>query len=97
MIDQHEVEVSGTGAWKNLTVVSPKGEVILEKKFYKADFGELMSDNLHGPWIDKLLERAMIRKNQTDDPDIDAESYTEVQAVAEEIMDMHEDAFKELA
>ena len=48
-------------------------------------------------WIDKLLERAMIRKNETDDPDIDAESYSEVKAVADEIMDLHEDAFKELA
>jgi hypothetical protein len=97
MIDGHEVEVSGTGAWKNLTVVSPKGEVVVEKKFYKSDFNELIDDKLHGPWIDKLLEKAMIRKNQTEDPDIDAESYTEVKAVAEEIMDMHEDAFKQLA
>ena len=96
MIDGHEVEVSGTGAWKNLTVVSTKGEVVLEKKFYKADFGALMSDNLHGPWIDKLLERAMIRKNQTEDPDINPESYSEVSAIASELMDADSDAFEHL-
>jgi len=35
----------------------------------------------------------MIRKNQTDDPDIDPESYTEVSAVASELIDADSDAF----
>ena len=96
-IDGYGIEVSGTGAWKNLIVYSPEGELIVDKKFYKADFDQLMSDDIHGPWIDKLLEKAMIRKNQTDDPDIDPESYSEVEEVAKQVMDVHSDAFEMLA
>ena len=91
------IEVSGTGAWKNLIVYSPEGELIVDKKFYKADFDQIMSDDVHGPWVDKLLEKAMIRKNQTDDPDIDPESYSEVEEVAKQVMDVHSDAFEMLA
>ena len=96
-IDGYGIEVSGSGAWKNLTVYSPEGELIVDKKFYKADFDQLMSDDIHGPWIDKLLEKAMIRKNQTDDPDIDPESYSEVEEVSKQVMDVHSDAFEMLA
>ena len=96
-IDGYAIEVSGSGAWKNLIVYSPEGELIVDKKFYKADFDQLMSDDIHGPWIDKLLEKAMIRKNQTDDPDIDPESYSEVEEVAKQVMDVHSDAFEMLA
>ena len=96
-IDGYGIEVSGTGAWKNLIVYSPEGALIVDKKFYKADFDQLMSDDIHGPWIDKLLEKAMIRKNQTDDPDIDPESYSEVEEVAKQVMDVHSDAFEMLA
>ena len=96
-IDGYGIEVSGTGAWKNLIVYSPEGELIVDKKFYKADFDQLMFDDIHGPWIDKLLEKAMIRKNQTDDPDIDPESYSEVEEVSKQVMDAHSDAFEMLA
>ena len=96
-IDGYGIEVSGSGAWKNLVVYSPEGELIVDKKFYKADFDQLMHDDIHGPWIDKLLEKAMIRKNQTDDPDIDPESYSEVEEVSKQVMDVHSDAFEMLA
>jgi len=96
-IDGYGIEVSGSGAWKNLIVYSPEGELIVDKKFYKADFDQLINDDIHGPWIDKLLEKAMIRKNQTDDPDIDPESYSEVEEVAKQVMDVHSDAFEMLA
>ena len=96
-INDHVVEVGGNGAWKHLTVYSPEGELILEKKFYKADFGSLISDGIHGPWIDKLLEKVMIRKNVTDDPDVDVESYEEIKAIHDEILENHEDAFKHLS
>ena len=96
-IDDYGIEVSGTGAWKNLTVYSPEGEIIVDKKFYKSDFDKLINDNIHGPWVDKLLEKAMIRKNQTEDPDIDPESYSEVEEVSKQVMDAHSDAFEMLA
>lgn len=95
-IDDHVVEVSGAGAWKSLCVYSAEGELIIEKKFYKADFGELLEDKVHGFWIDKLLERAMIRKNSSEDPAIDAESYVEIQEVARHVMNVHEEAFEAL-
>ena len=95
-IDDHVIEVSGAGAWKSLCVYSSEGELILEKKFYKADFDEIINDNIHGPWIEKLLESAMIRKNVTDDPAIDAESYTDVKAVHDHIMETHSEAFEML-
>jgi hypothetical protein len=95
-IDDHVVEVAGAGAWKTLHVYSPEGEAIIEKKFYKGDFDKLIDDKLHGPWIDKLLEKAMIRKNSTDDPAIDHESYVEIEEVASQVMDANSDAFEML-
>lgn len=96
-VDGYTIEVSGTGAWKLLCVVSPEGEVIVEKKFYKADFIELINSESYGPWIDKLLEKAMIRKNVEDEPDIDPESYSDIEALSNQIMDMQEDAFEQLS
>jgi hypothetical protein len=43
-----------------------------------------------------ILESAMIRKNETDDPDIDPESYTEIQEVAKQVMETHSDVFEML-
>lgn len=96
VIDKNTVEVSGSGAWKLLSVYSEDGELIVEKKFYKADFDQIISHPEYGPWVDKLLERVMIRNNETQDPDINPESYEEIKEVANQIMDTHEDAFEML-
>ena len=40
-----------------------------------------------------LLEKVMIRKNETEDPDIDPESYSEIAAVADHIIDTDDEAF----
>jgi len=97
-IENYHIEVSGTGAWKNLTVATlDTGEVIVDKKFYKADFDQIVTHPEFGQYVDMLLERAMIRKNEVDDPDIDPESYSEIQEVARHVMDVHEDAFKEIS
>ena len=93
----YQIEVSGTGAWKHLNVYDQDGEMIVDKKFYKANFDEIIDHPEFGKYIDMLLEKAMIRKNNDDEPDIDAESYEEVKAIHDEIMDIHEDAFKELS
>lgn len=56
---QVEIKVSGTQAWKELTVSDAKtGEVILEKKFYKSEFGEVMKDPQYKPFIDKVIDAA---------------------------------------
>lgn len=96
VIDGNTIEIGGSGAWKSLNVWDSNGEEILEKKFYKAEFNQIMEHPEYGPYIDALLEKAMIRKNSIDDPDIDPESYTDISAVAEHVMDFQNDAFEDL-
>jgi len=79
------LEVSGTGSWKSFTIVDEKtGEMLVEKKFYKADFNHVMNDPEYSDYIDKLLECALVRKLSVD-IDIDPESYEEVRAIAMEL------------
>jgi recombination protein RecA len=90
IIDDKQLCVSGTGAWKQFTVSDVKtGEVILDKKFHKADFHELLNSPEYGPHLDALLERVMVRKmSGSEDMLIDPESYEEVRALA---MDLEEE------
>ena len=54
------INVSGDGAWKELSVVDDKtGEVVIEKKFYKSEFGELLRDKQHGPWLMEAIDCAL--------------------------------------
>jgi recombination protein RecA len=93
-VDNYSIEISGAGAWKNLLVTTlDTGDVIAEKKFYKADFHEIISHPEYGQYVDMLLEKVMIRKNETEDPDIDPESYSEIAAVADHIIDTDDEAF----
>ena len=89
-IDGKVIEISGTGAWKKLIVFSQKtGEVLVEKKFYKSDFEEIISDPQYGPYCEALLERAMTRTmNNSQFADVDSESYEEVRSIS---MDMSAD------
>ena len=86
-IDGKEIEIKGSSAWKTLTVTdTSSGEILVEKKFYKADFGDVWKDLEYKGYIDSLLEVSMIRKLQ--DPDeafLDTESYEEVRSAAMEI------------
>ena len=96
-IGNYHIEVSGNGAWKNLTVATlDTGEVIVDKKFYKSDFHEIIDHPEYGQYVDMLLEKAMIRKNESDEPDIDPESYTDIKAVHDQIMENHSEAFEML-
>ena len=83
-IDGNEICVSGTGAWKSLTVVgTASGKKIVEKKFYKADFEDVWKDPQYKQFIDDLLERAMVRVMEGDEHvNIDPESYEEVRSLA---------------
>lgn len=83
-VNGRTIEVSGTGAWKNILVTdSETGTVIADKKFYKQDFNEILNDPLLGPFCDDLIEAAMIRKISSEDSvDFDSDSYEEVRAVA---------------
>jgi len=86
VVDGNEIVVSGTGAWKTLMVSSAKtGEVIVEKKFYKQDFGEVMYSSEYGPYIDSLLRACMVKEYSPQNMEVDAESYEEIRSIAMEI------------
>ena len=56
----HIINISGEGAWKELSVVNEKtGEVVVEKKFYKSEFGGLMKDDVYGPFIMEAIDSAL--------------------------------------
>lgn len=84
--DGYEIDVGGNGAWKHLVVTSPEGEIIIEKKFYKADFNDVRKDAQYKSYIDDLIEQVFVRKSLSEeDIDIDPESYSEVEALSKEI------------
>jgi len=87
MINNHQVAIEGTGAWKTMKVTNEKNENIIEKKFYKADFGEMWKDPQYKPWIDGLLAKSLIRTSvSTADLDIDPESYEEMRALKDQMV-----------
>ena len=54
-----EVSISGASQWRLLTVSdATTGEVLVEKKFYKSDFGDIMKDPAYKPFVDKAIEAA---------------------------------------
>jgi hypothetical protein len=97
-VDGYQIEVSGNGAWKNLIVFSPEGEMIIEKKFYKSEFGQIMKDPQYRQYVDMLIDAALVKKSVTEeDIDIDPESYEEVKAIAEGLTDLDSDAYEDLS
>jgi recombination protein RecA len=85
-VNEHLVTIDGAGAWKNLKVTNELGEVLVEKKFYKHEFGAVWSNPLYKPWIDGLLDAALIKTSLSQaDIDIDEESYEEIKSLKEQI------------
>jgi recombination protein RecA len=86
-IGEKRIELSGSGSWKTLTVSDTKtGEVFVQKKFYKIDFDEVMSDPDYSVYIEDLLECVMIRKmTSPHSAQIDTDSYEEVRSIAMEL------------
>ena len=78
------LNVTGTGAWKNITVVdNSTGEVLAEKKFYKAEFDSVMNNEEFKNYIDLAMESLMVKRMKNDaEMEIDAESYEEVRSIA---------------
>ena len=81
------MSVSGSGTWKSLVVADAKtGEVKIEKKFYKTEFDSVLRDPEYAPFLDSLLENAMVRKmTNSDEMSVDPESYEEVRAISLEM------------
>ena len=94
-VDGKTICISGTGSWKSLLVSDAKtGEVEIEKKFYKADFGDVWKDPQYHEYVETLLSECMTRKlSNPEDANLDTESYEEVRAAA---LDMDIDAIEDL-
>jgi len=59
--------VSGTTQWKVFTVTDAvEGRTIIEKKFYKSEFGDLLKNPDYREYLDDLIEAVMVRSK--DDP-----------------------------
>ena len=86
IVDGNEINISGTGAWKNLAVVNVEtGEILVEKKFYKADFGEVWKNPEYEPYIEKLLNCCLVKTlKDPESMDLDIESFEEVRSLAME-------------
>lgn len=79
-----DISIEGTGAWKSLIVKNNStNKVILEKKFYKADFKEVWEDSEFRPFIDVVFNAAHAEMmGNIEQAVIDHESYEEVRSVA---------------
>tara|TARA_Y100001970_G_scaffold294227_1_gene448819 strand:+ start:3661 stop:4857 length:1197 start_codon:yes stop_codon:yes gene_type:complete len=90
--EDNAISIEGTGAWKTLNVCNSKtGELIEEKKFYKADFGEVWNSPQYGPYVEVVFNAAFANlMGKTDQVDINPESYEEVRQVA---MNLDDDYF----
>jgi len=88
VVDGKEVSVSGTGSWKCFSVTdTTTGEVLIEKKFHKPKFDEIMNNPEYSSYIDGLLEVAMVKKF-AGDPEIDLNSYSEVSALQDAMLEI---------
>lgn len=83
IINGEEITISGTSAWKTLTVACAKtGEVKIEKKFYKQDFDEVMYSDEYSGYVDALLKATLVKEFDPQNINIDTESYEEVRTIA---------------
>ena len=84
--DGYEIDVGGNGAWKHIIVTSKEGEIIIEKKFHKTDFDQIMNSAEYKNYVEDLIELVFVKNALTeDDIEIDHESYTEVEALSKEL------------
>lgn len=81
------ISVDGTAAWKTFTVRDEKTEeIILEKKFHKPDFEEIMKDPKYSEYIDAMIEDAFVKRSNLNQ-EVNTESYEEVRQVSFDLED----------
>jgi recombination protein RecA len=79
------ISVDGTAAWKTFTVRDAKTDtMLLEKKFHKPDFEDIMKDPEYKEYIDALIEDAFVKRRNSEQ-EVDVESYEEVRQVSLDI------------
>lgn len=81
--------IEGTGAWKTLIVKSMKTkDTIVEKKFYKNEFGQVWASPDYKEYVDAVFNSAYADiMGDTNAANLDTESYEEVRQVALDIED----------
>lgn len=87
--NDNEICVEGTGAWKTFYVKDiSSGKLIIEKKFTKSKFNDVLDNDNYKEYIDALLRAAYIKTGfKISEADIDVESYEEVRAVSDDLSD----------
>lgn len=69
------IHISGEGTWKLLQVSDPEtGEILVDKKFYKSEFANIMNDDQYKPFINALIDAAMTVKYDFDSENNDEEN-----------------------
>jgi recA bacterial DNA recombination protein len=60
------VNISGTSSWRMLAVTDEStGEVLIEKKFYKSDFDQIMNDPAYKVVVDRAIEDTYTIRGET--------------------------------
>lgn len=87
ILDGKRILIEGAGGWKTFQVSSVKtGEILIEEKFHKSEFGARVLDNPeYTDYVTALMDATFIMKNGDDNhktvASIDLGSATEVEAV----------------
>ena len=82
-----QVSIDGTGAWKTLTVQKGNKKLV-EKKFYKTEFGAVLNDQEYKGYIDAVFNAAFADvMGNASAAELDHEAYEEVRQIALDIVD----------
>lgn len=94
-IGDYTISVGGNGAWKQMLVHDSNGVVLVDKKFYKSDFQNMLQDEQYKKYLDMIIEEVYTKKSfDISDMNIDAESYSEIEALSNDLLD--KDAYDDL-
>lgn len=84
--------VGGNGAWKTITKINIETGKEVSKKFYKANFNEIIVSPEWKDVVDTLLRHAMIKNlNSSEGVDINPESYEEMKSLDESFTEYDSD------
>ena len=84
VVDGEKCWVEGTGAWKTFKVTDVDDEIIIEKKFNKSNFWEILYAKEYKKYTDAMMEAAYVMKNDEEHPThvgADMNSVEELQAI----------------
>ena len=86
-VENYTVKLAGTGGWKTLEVFDTTEErTVVQKKFRKTEFDEIMNNSEYKWYIEGLIEKAMVKLLSSEEGvDIDVESYEEMKALADQL------------